>query len=197
MCKTVIFTAFALFVASVRAQAPSVRTGSISVWSGSLIYSYGTDSLKSVDFRNLKYAFGGDTFTLRNGSYSRKYKGNGGIDARLENVWLFDEINGVPKHALVSVDVVTFGGSSSPNGYVLLFEILNGHLVETQEFGYNAQAPGTGASFDTSTGKLMITGRSDDGTPNCCPKKLDVANFLWNASHFEALGYRAEPVREK
>jgi hypothetical protein len=97
----------------------------------------------------------------------------------------------------VSVDVVTFGGSSSPNGYVLLFEILNGHLVETQEFGYNAQAPGTGASFDTSTGKLMITGRSDDGTPNCCPKKLDVANFLWNASRFETLGYRAEPVREK
>jgi hypothetical protein len=192
--KAVSFVALVFCAGAAFAQPPNDKTGAIAVWSGVLAYPYRADSLKSVDFKNLRYSFGNDSFILHNGRYDHKYKPFGGIDSQLEDVWFFDEKDGVSRHALVSIYVMTYGGSSSPNGYVVLFEIQNGRLVETQEFSYNAQAPGTGASFDAAIGKLTITGRSDDDTPNCCPKNVDVASFQGRDGRFEPVGYKVEWV---
>ncbi len=194
MRKLILCAVLAFFVSSVLLQFANAQTGAVQVWDDSIGYPYSAESLKSVDFRNLSYDVGNDTVAMRNGAFSHKYQGFGGIDAELEDTWLFNVKDGVPRHALVSLFVVTYGGSSSPHGYVLLFEIRGGRLVRTQQFVYDAQAPGTGASFIVSKGELTITGRSNDDTPNCCPAHVDIVTFAWRGDRFRPAGYRVKPV---
>jgi hypothetical protein len=172
----------------------SAQTGAIQVLGESIRYPKRAISIQSVDFRNLSYKLGGNTIALKGGGLRSRYARFGGINAQLEQTWLFDLQKGVPRRALVSIYVETYGGSSSPNGYVLLFEIKDGRLVATQEFEYNAQASGTGASFDVSGGKLTIAGRSEDDTPNCCPAHLDVVTFAWSGDRFLPAGYTVIPA---
>lgn len=178
-------------------QFANAQTGAVQVWDDSVDYPYKAESLRSVDFKNMRYNLGDETVTLRNGLFDRKYKPFGGIHAEIEDTWLFDEKDGVPRHALVSIYVLTYGGSSSPNGYVLLFEMRGGQLVCTQQFVYDAQAPRTGASFIASKGELTITGRSNENTPNCCPAHVDVITFVRKGEKFEPTSYKVEPVSKK
>jgi hypothetical protein len=187
-----------VFGASIAVLPPAnAQTGAVSSWNGVMKYPNQVSSLQSVDFNNFKYNLGGATIALKDGKMSRRYKPYGGTNAQLEHTWLFDVRDGSPRHALVSLYVINIGASSAPDGYVLLFEVRNGRLVETQELSYNAQASGTGATFDASSGKLIVTGRSDDDTPNCCPVHLDVATFTWNGAQFLPNGYKVVPVQEK
>ena len=197
MRRLVSCAALAFCVSNGLLQFANAQTGSIQVWDDSIEFPNKAESLKSVDFRNLSYRLGNDTVVLQNGSFSRKDEPFGGINAELEETWLFDVKDGVPRHALVSIYVDTYGGSSSPNGYVLLFEIREGRLVMTQQFRYDAQAPGTGASFNASRTTLTVTGRSDENTPNCCPKHVDVVTFAWRGDRFLPAGYRSNPVSKK
>jgi hypothetical protein len=196
MRRAVSFAVVVLCVWASDALLPfaNAQTGAIQVWGDPIRYSKKATSLQSVDFRNLSYKLGGNTIALKGGALRLRYAGFGGINAQLEQTWLFDVQKGVPRHALISINVETYGGSSSPNGYVLLFEIRDGWLVATQEFAYNAQALGTGASFDVSGGKLTIIGRSDEDTPNCCPAHLDVATFAWSGDRFLPAGYTVIPA---
>lgn len=192
--------AIAAIVLSVSCALPplaNAQTGAVSDWDEVTEYASRPASLQAVDFWNMRYNLGGERIALRNGAMSRRYKPIGGTEAALEHIWLFDVRGGVPRHALVSIYVLNYGGSSAPDGYALLFEIRDGRLVTSQGFGYNAQAFGTGVSLDVSSGTLTITGRSDDDTPNCCPAHLDVATFTWNGNRFLPAGYKVVPVAKQ
>ncbi len=197
MPRLVLVAAIFSFASTALLPSAIAQTGAVQVWDGLTEYPQKPRSLQEVDFRNFRYKLLEETVALRNGAMARRYKPFGGEQAALEHTWLFDVRDGVPRHALVSIYVLNYGGSSAPAGYALLFEIKEGRLVTTQEISYDAQAPGTGASFDVLGGKLTVAGRSDDHTPNCCPAYLDVATFTWDGDRFLPAGYKVVPVRKK
>jgi hypothetical protein len=200
MKKVGWFVSFAVVAFSVCicwAQAPAAQRASIEIWAEPVEYSIHADSLRDLNFENLKYDLEGDIVKMRGGAYKHRDKPYGGINAELEKVWFFDEKGGVPRHALVWIYVVRYGGSSAPDGYVILFEIRNHILVRTQQFRYDAQAPGTGVSFVAPENKLIITGRSDENVGNCCPKHVDVVTYAWKDGIFLQKGYRMESIPKK
>jgi hypothetical protein len=193
MTRIIISSMLAFLAATSPIQSANAQSGAVQVSTDSVEYPVQADSLKTLHFKELKYLLGKKWIQLQNGTYSDKYT-IGSTDVSLEDFWLFDLRDGAPRHALVSIYSINCGGSCSPEGYALLFTIRSGKLVQTQEFYYDSQAPGTGVSFDATSNKLTITGRSDDSTPNCCPQNLDVVTYEWKESRFKFVGYTVKRV---
>lgn len=134
-------------------------------------------SLREVDFKNLSYSLSGEHFLLRNGSARGEKVIEGTVaterfDIGLDCIWYFDFQDHQARRALISLWVVEAVGSSSNTGFILLFEIVNGHATITRQFAYDLQAPGTGAVFNPKTGLLRIKARANDGSAHCCPQTL-------------------------
>jgi hypothetical protein len=197
MRRLIACAALAFCVSIGLAQFVNAQTGAVEVLDDAVVYPEHAASLEAVHFESLKYNLGKEWVPFRNGKYSKKYKPFGGADAEIEDVWLFDEKDGVRQYALVSIYFLDYGGSSSSEGYVTLLEVRNGRLVQTQQFSYDAQAPGTGASFDPSKTTLTVVGRSDDHTPNCCPEHVDVVTYSWAGELFQQTGFEVRPVHSK
>jgi len=192
MKRLIYSAALAFYLSAVLIGRATAQSNSVYVSTDALAYSVHVSSLKALNFGNLKYHLGGEWIQLRDGRYRHRDRPFGGVDADVQNVWLFDVSNEQPQHALVSIDLTHFGGSSSPDGYVLLFEIRGGALVQSAEFKYDAQAPGTGAKFDRS--ELTIVARTNENTPNCCAKHVDEETFAWISGKFQQVRYRVMPV---
>jgi len=151
---------------------PSTFPHQIVLWDATL-------PMCSVDFRNI-HMFGenaGWRARLKNGRYVR----NSGFDhesVRLDHVSCLDhEEGGGGQHALVMTDWTDCGVSCMSTGVVQVFEVRAAHPVITQQFVFDSHAEGTGATFDEKSLTLTITGRSDDGSPNCCAKSFDVVTY--------------------
>ena len=68
------------------------------------------------------------------------------------------------------------------------------HPVLMQEFDFDANALGTGATFDGKSQTLTITGRSAEESPDCCPKSLDVVSYQWDGQQFVQSSYKRMPA---
>lgn len=144
-------------------------------------------NLRGVDFKNFRYPMniGTQWAMLTDGASS---------DQSLVNVWYFND--GI--HVLVSLDYTGGPESQMDEGSLLLFELRNANLVNTQAFEYDRNAPGTGVSFDPSSGRLIVDARSNDGSAVCCPEHLDVVEFDWNGNgrHFQQMSTKTIPVQQ-
>jgi hypothetical protein len=81
-------------------------------------------------------------------------------------------------------------------GIAQLFELRSGQPVITQQFVFDAHADGTGATFNDRALALTVTGRSDDGSPACCARSLDVVTYQWRGNEFKQASYERIPVPE-
>ena len=79
-------------------------------------------------------------------------------------------------------------------GVVQVFEVRAAHSIITQQFVFDFHAEGTAATFDAKSLTLTITGRSDDGSPNCCAKSFDVVTYGWQRRKFVQRGYERVPA---
>ena len=162
-------------------------------------YSTKVSSLDNVDFKNLRvFWFSGTKpdsgARLRNGTF--KHRGKGGYEeVNLDLVEFLDSQDGAVRHAVIDLDWHDCGGSCTVVGRVQVFALQSGHPTVVQEIEYDRHALGTGAHFDANTRTLTIIGRSDDHSPNCCPKTLDVVRFEWNGGELVFRG--AETVAAK
>jgi hypothetical protein len=55
----------------------------------------------------------------------------------------------------------------------------SGHPTVVEQITYERHAPNTGATVDTGSRTITVTGRSSEPSANCCPKSLDVMTFEW------------------
>jgi hypothetical protein len=166
--------------------AAHTQDGSVGTSYPNVAYSPPVQTVRSIDFPNEKYSL--DTAVqLKNGK-NEEAPDEGGIgDAtELKNVWYLDN-----QRALVYLEH-TFGQMAT--GYVLLFELKNGHPVVTEEIDLNMYAAGTGASFDETSRELLVKSRSNDGSPVCCPKHMDVVSFRWNGTLFGKTTMRVDEI---
>jgi hypothetical protein len=161
-------------------------------------YMESVHSIRKVDFANLRYYIGhgddGDLFQLRHGKIAVKY--DFGFDqVTLDHVYHFYPGKTEPEAAVVDLTHLYGGGSSCFDGIVLVFQIDSGGLVVTQQLVYDHQAEGAGAEFDPPSGTLTIRARSNDDTPHCCPKNIDIVTFKWTGKGFEEQSHRTVPIK--
>ena len=183
--RCLLFTCFALTIAAA-ADDPSVI-----VTFPDIRYPIVATSVQEVDFNNLRYKMGNHWFQLHNGIGSKEY-GDGVREPRsredlsLDQSFYFDrDSKGIPQHALIVLTYTSIAGSSSEEGVIQVFGIRAGHPRATQQLDYDRQAPGTGSTFDPSTGLLTVTARTADDSAHCCPKHVDIACYRWNGNEFK------------
>jgi hypothetical protein len=71
---------------------------------------------------------------------------------------------------------------------------VNDHPVVTEKIVLNMYAAGTGVSFNEASNDLVVTSRSYDDSPMCCPQHLDLVSFRWNGNVFEKAMMRVDDV---
>jgi hypothetical protein len=171
------------------------RVPAVDVSAPNRVLEQGASNVCSIDFRNIRM-FGENadwSADLKNGKYERKSH-SAYESTKLDHVFCSDYKRGGGQHAMVMTDWTDCGGSCMRTGVVQLFAIRAAHPVITQQFVYDSHATGTGATFDEKSLTLTITGRSDDGSPNCCPKSFDVVTYRWQEGHFEQRSYKRVPA---
>ena len=83
------------------------------------------------------------------------------------------------------------------DGLLQVIEVENRRLVVNQQLTFDRQAPGTDADFDPKTATLTVRARSNDDSPHCCPKSIDVVTFRWDGKKFVEKSHRTIPVERK
>jgi hypothetical protein len=148
-----------------------------------------------IDFKNIRVS-GADrrqTVRLKSGEYKRKY--DSGYEAvGLENVFCLEPGKGKAQRAIIVLSWLDCGGSCSSTGVVQLVSIHSQHPVVIQQFVFDSHADGTGATFNEKSQTLTVTGRSDDGSPHCCARNLDVVTYRWQGSKFVQGQYKRVPA---
>jgi hypothetical protein len=158
------------------------------------LWASSNQGLTNLKFAEMEYELDGGSVLLHNGVFKQR-DSNGFTDVRLEHVWQFDLQEGQPHHSLVFLDHVTGQASSLANGRLLVFGVRDGHPAVVQRLSFDRQAPGTGASFDIASGRLVVKARSDDDSPHCCPENLDIVTYQWGGEQFEQVSTRVEPIK--
>jgi hypothetical protein len=144
-----------------------------------------------VDYLNAPVFDGEDTVSLRAG----KYEGHVQLGESSVEVKLLSCLDrGVAEHALLATDWVDCGASCNSHEIVQVFELRDGHPALVQQISFDSDAKGTGATFDDNSRTLTITGRSNEESPHCCPKSLDVVTYRWAGQQFVQSSYKRVPV---
>ena len=155
------------------------------------IYQYGfkATSIADVDFRNLTVFWHGEDKSerrarLRDGTFEQKYADGGGEKVIIDLVQSFTPPGEAQPRAVIDILWTSCGGSCSSHGLAQVFELRSGHPTVIEQIIYERHAPDTGAKFEMQSGLLILTGRSAEPSPNCCPKSLDVMAFEWGRKEF-------------
>jgi hypothetical protein len=172
------------------------KVPAVDVSTPNRVLSLKAESACSVDFRNAR-VFGENadyTAQLRNGKYEHKF--NSGYESvSLDGVFCIKPSSAEEgQYAVVITNWLDCGGSCSSIGVVQLLEIRRSHPVITQQFAFDSHAVGTGATFDEKSRTLRITGRSDDGSPNCCAKSFDAVTYQWQGDRFVQRDFMQVPA---
>lgn len=147
-------------------------------------YQQTHQSIKDVDFKNVTIWLSQTTVRLRDGKYKSPRQNSFHDEVTLEKIFYFAAEPGQREYALLVFDWFSVGGSSSDYGIIQTLRLEDGHLVVTQEFSFDRQAPGNGEQFDPESRRLTITARASDESAHCCPEHLERAVFEWRDNRF-------------
>ena len=179
--------------AEASADPPNASVPAVRVSKPNRVLELTTSSVCGVDFRNTSiFDEGRGSVPLSNG----RYKGEaGGLEeVNLNEIVCLERASAFEEHAMIIAEWTSCGGSCNSSGIVQVFELQGGHPVVTQQIDFDSHAKGTGAKFDKDSLTLTITGRSDDESPHCCPKSLDLVTYRWEGQQFEQRSYKRVPA---
>jgi hypothetical protein len=144
-----------------------------------------------IDYLNTPVTAGGRTVPLRDGKYEQQ-DNIGSESVTVEHTFCLDR--DLAEHAVLATDWVGCGASCHSSGIVQVFELRDDHPVLVQQIDFDSDAKGAGTTFDDETRTLTITGRSNEESPHCCPKSLDVVMYRWEGQQFVQSSYKRVPV---
>jgi hypothetical protein len=187
-CVATLSWSIALAGSVCAAQTPSGGMPNYQVSHPNYQYAAAVSSLQDVDFKNLKSL---TTFSpsddkpnarvdLVDGKSSHKYEADVTEIVSLDLVKFIDG----GQRAVIDIVWTNCGASCSDGGIVQVFELQANHPTVVEQIMYSRHAPNTGAKLDAESRILTVTGRSAEASPNCCPKSLDVMNFVWGDEGF-------------
>lgn len=191
-----------IFLLLVGGMLTPAWAASVYVIEPSYQYSVAVPSIRAVDFKNLRlvHFYEGKldrSFQLKDGKYHDEGS-LGGNDLSLGDISYFSPGEGEPEAALVGVDWVSWGGSSSSDGLLQLFEVQSGHLQLIQQFDWDSTDVSiAGFKFDKDAGVLTVTARADDASFHHQPEHVDVVTFKWNGAAFQQVSVRRIPYHKR
>jgi hypothetical protein len=147
------------------------------------VYAEFVSTLKEVDFKNRSYSLDGTKVQVKGGVYHYWEPGSY-EDVEVGDIWFRTEPRDGSQYAVVSL-LHDYGGTGVDEGLVQVFTVANKRLELIQELSFDAQANGSGVKFDANSRRLTIRARSNDDSPHCCAKNLDVVEFFWNGREFK------------
>ena len=154
-------------------------------------------SFEEIDFRNREIVVFGEgghrllAAKLQDGVFNARHSHSSDW-VKLISATNFDDAGGRPRRALLRLDYVSTGASASDFGIVQIFELLDDHLVVSQQIMFNERGGGAESSFSAKNGILTIKGIH--GWEHCCPTTLDVGTFQWNESRFKLMKTASIPI---
>lgn len=186
---------FSLFILAATPQSSiqSHTSSAVATVEPNYGYTQPITSLRQVDFKNFDFVIfdvdGQPTrnVSLQNGEYHERQE-EAGSDLTLGPVQYFGtsplSVKNEPGYALVTLRERDLGTSPADASIVQVWKIEKHHIYVVQQFTFDQQAPGAGVSFDAKTARLIIRARTNDDSPACCPRSLDVVSFRWNGREF-------------
>lgn len=194
-----------LFVLAAAAQSniQSQTSSAVAIVEPNYGYIQPINSLRQLDFKNFDFVIfdvnGQPTrnISLENGEYHERGD-QSGSDLTLGPVQYFGlgplSIKNEPTYALVTLREVDLGGGPADAAIVQVWKLEKRHLYIVQQFTFDQQAPGAGVSFDAKPARLIIRARTNDDSPVCCPRSLDVVSFRWDGRQFKQQSAQTVPV---
>ncbi len=160
-----------------------------------LRYRTHAQTLSAVNFDELKVTVDSRAYQLHKGQYQRRFKPVGLDQLRLIDHWLINGANGSPAFAVIHLEHLGVGGSSSLTSYIQILSLGNKSLVLRQEFRFiPLELSGSQVvSFNPTQGLLVVSARSEDDSSDCCPKSVDIASYHWDGFQFKLLEWQAKP----
>lgn len=166
-------------------------------------YTQPISSFRQVDFKNFDFVvFDVDgqpsrSVSLENGEYHERHEETGS-DLTLGPVQYFGtsrlSVKNEPRYVLVTLRERDLGTNPTDASIVQVWKMEKHHLYVVQQLTFDQQAPGAGVSFDTKTGRLIIKARTNDDSPACCPRSLELISFRWNGREFTQETAQTLPV---
>lgn len=177
------------------AQPSSSRHGpAVKVSFPNTVHRAKGENVCAVDFRNIRLVRNAHFAAhLRGGKYDFR-EGGGFESVRLKGVDCIDDQDGVPRYAIVTSAWAYGAGSANDECVVQVFMLRSGTLVVTQQLEFDCSALTTGAAFNRKSKKLTVRARSDEPSPHCCARSLDVVTYIWQDNSFRRSTFRRIPA---
>lgn len=196
---------FTLLLLAVVTPSPpqSQASSAVAIVEPNYGYTQPINSLRQLDFMNFDFViFDVDGqparhVSLENGEYHER-QDQSASDLTLGPVDYFGvgrlSVKHEPTEVLLTFRELDLGGSSADAAIVQVLKMDKHHLYVVQQFTFDQQAPGAGVSFDAKTGRLIIKARTNDDSPACCPRSLELISFRWNGREFKQESAQTLPV---
>ncbi len=179
------------------AQQPSLLP-SVDVSFPNTVHKVQAEDICAVDFKNIRLIRNPNSAAqLHKGKYEHRFEVGGFELVTLDSVRCLDDQAVVPHYAMVQSTWSEGYGSSQDECVVQVFTLRTAHAVVVQQFEFDCHALDTGSTFDSNSKKLIIRARTDDDSPNCCAKTLDIVSYVWNKDKFKESGFRRVPAHVK
>lgn len=188
------FFTLCLLAVGALSQPQSQTSSAVAIVEPNYGYTQPINSLRQLDFKNFDFVIfdlnGQPTrnISLENGEYHERGD-QSGSDLTLGPVQYFGlgplSVKNEPSYVLVTLREVDLGGGPADAAIVQVWKLEKRHLYIVQQFTFDQQAPGAGVSFNAKPARLIIRARTNDDSPVCCPRSLDVVSFRWDGRQFK------------
>lgn len=189
VCVITLLWTIAIAGSLASAQDPVEATPNYKISYPNYQYGITVASIGNVDFKNLTVFWHrsdrpAPSARLLNGTFKQQYEHGGGEDVTVDLVKLLNLQGETEQRAVIDILWRSCGGSCSETGLVQVFELRSGHPTVVEQITYERHTPNTGAKLEAEPRILIVTGRSSEPSPNCCPKSLDLMSFEWDGKEF-------------
>jgi hypothetical protein len=166
------------------------------------VYPNSYQSIRDVDFENLKVALGNDKngrpmlTQLRNGGWEVGFRIGGYDSVCLRGVHFLGSAEPGREYALAVYEQDMAGGSSSQFGIAQVFEFADKRLRVAQMIDWDLHYGGPyGPLDDFNEETKSLTVRSahyEPGDAHCCVSAFDVVTYRWNGRAFAQTAIHTE-----
>ena len=182
-------------IVAVAQQMPASAGPSVKVSYPGTRFNVKVDDVCGMDFQNVRLKWNrGWEAHLRKGKYDHRDKSGGFQSVSLDDVHCLDPDGGNKKHVLLESTWTEGQGSSNNECVVQVLTLQSGHPVAIQQLEFDCHALSTGSTFDSKSKKLTVRARTDDDSPHCCARTLDVVSFVWKDAWFERQDFQRVPA---
>ena len=148
------------------------------------IYPGHYKDFSDVDFYNFSFQIDDEVFSLKDGSYANRYDVIGFDSLSINAIYTFKNDSDTIEYAIVDLRYLTVGGSSSLDGIVILFSIINSKLMSDYLIHY---IPEQSKFVDLNKHLVLYSYKLLPDDPTCCPSKIEIGTFKIMDKSFELI----------